>query len=86
MNKRGPERTVSDDRILLEILLARGPAAFSSEITDEVPLTRQQVSTRLENLEEEGFVASKLASGRRLWWLTDKGEERVQGVARDELS
>jgi predicted ArsR family transcriptional regulator len=86
MKNRGPERTVSDERILLEILLARGPAVFSSEVAESVPLSRQQIRSRLANLEEEGFVASKSASGRRLWWLTDRGEKRVQDTARDQLS
>lgn len=86
MAKRGPERVVSDDRILLEILLASGPAVFASELEAELPLSRQQITNRLSGLEDGGFVMSKLASGRRVFWLTDEGHERVIRAARDQLT
>lgn len=80
---RGPDRTVTDERILLEFILNPGPAFFASEFEDDLPVTRQRITGILDEMEDDGLVTSKKASGRRLWWLTDKGEERVTSTARE---
>lgn len=85
MAKTGPERTVSDERILLEFLLNPGPAFFTSEITENLPLVRQQVNNILDELEQDGYVTSKHASGRRLWWLTPKGNKWITERAREKF-
>jgi predicted transcriptional regulator len=86
MAKRGSDRKVSDDRILLEFLLSPDPALFTSEVSDPLPLSRQRVNDLLNELENEGLVTSKTASGRRLWWITPKGHQRVVEAARDKLT
>lgn len=86
MPKRGSDRKVSDDRILLEFLLSADPALFTSEVSEPLPLTRQRVNDLLNSLEEDGLVTSKTASGRRLWWMTPKGRKRVVETAREELT
>ena len=86
MSKRGPEPDISDERLLLEMMLARGPAVFASEIEEEIPLSRQRISNRLGNLEEVGLVVSKKAAGRRLWWVTDSGKQKASTYMREELS
>lgn len=85
MVKRGPDKTVSDERILIEMLVAEGPAVFTSEIENEVSITRQRLNDRLSELEESGYVTSKHASGRRLWWLTSEGVELAKEYARADM-
>lgn len=58
---------------------------FTSEIENELPLSRQQLNNRLSGLEEDGYVTSKKASGRRLWWLTDRGCKQVAEAVRETL-
>jgi len=82
MARRGPERTVRDERLLLEFIVSADPAFFSSEIAENVPLSRPQVNDRLDQLEDAGLVTSKTASGRRLWWITPDGREAVASRAR----
>lgn len=86
MAKRGADRTVSDERILLEFLLSPDPALFTSEVSEPLPLSRQRINDLLDQLESDGFVTSKTASGRRLWWLTPAGTKRVTEAAREELT
>ena len=86
MAKRGPEPDIPDDRLLFEIMLVRGPAAFASEIEEQVPLSRQRITKRLNDLEDEGLVVSKKATGRRLWWLTDSGKAKASSSIREKLS
>lgn len=82
MGKTGPDRKVTDERLLLEILINPDPAVFASEIVPHVPYTRQQVSNRLSELEDVDLVYSKRASGRRLWWLTRDGRQGIEKAAR----
>ena len=86
MSKRGSDRKVSDERILLEFLLSPDPALFTSEVSEPLPLSRQRVNGLLDQLEENGFVTSKTASGRRLWWMTPKGKKKVTEAARNKLT
>ncbi len=86
MSKRGPEPDISDERLLFEIMLVRGPAAFASEIEEQVPLSRQRISKRLGQLEDAGLVVSKKAAGRRLWWVTDAGKKQASDTVRERLS
>lgn len=85
MPSPGKDRTVTDDRLLLEFVLGSGPAFFASEFEEDLDLSRQRISQILDELEGEGYVASKKASGRRLWWLTEKGEQRVAKAARERF-
>lgn len=85
MPNTGPERSVTNDRILLEFVLNSGPAFFASEFEEHLSISRQRINEILDELEEDGYVTSKKASGRRLWWLTDEGNERVSRIARERF-
>lgn len=86
MGKAGRKETVSDERLLLEFLLTSDPALFTSEIAVNLPLTKQRVNQRLDDLEtDDGYVTSKKASGRRLWWMTPEGHEHIAAFARERL-
>lgn len=79
------DREVPDERLLLEFLLSPDPALFTSEIADNLPITRQRVGQLLDPLMEEGLVTSKYASGRRLYWLSPTGREYITAVARERF-
>jgi len=85
MAKTGTDREVTNERILLEFLLTSDPALFASEVSENVPLSRQRVAQLLDELEEDGFITSKHASGRRLFWLTDDGHMYIAAQAREML-
>jgi len=82
---RGDSKKVSDDRILLEMLINPDPGVYASEIAEQIELTRVGVDTRLKELEDENFVHRKEASNRNLWWLTPEGGERVKDAAREAI-
>jgi len=81
----GRNKSVSDARLLVEFVLNSDPAFFASEVAENVPITRVQVNSRLDELEDEGYVESKTASGRRLWWLTDEGRQHATESVRDRF-
>lgn len=85
MPKFGPDRTVSNDRLLLEFVLRPDPAFFASEFTTAVGLTRQTIDRRLKELEEQGYVDSKIAGPGRIWWITDSGRDRVAAATREKF-
>ncbi len=86
MPKRGPDPDIPDERLLFEIMFARGPAVFTSEVEQELDLSRQRINERLTSLEEEDLLVSKKASGRRLWWITEAGKAQAAEFIRENLS
>lgn len=86
MPKSGPDREVTDERVLLEFILTADPALFASEVAENLPVSRQRVTTLLDNMEEdEGWVTSKHASGRRLWWISSTGRKQAAEELRKRL-
>lgn len=49
----------------------------TSEISDEVSIENRQVRRRLDNLEEEGVIGQRKASGVRLAWLEEDVKEPI---------
>ena len=86
MGERGADRSVKNERVLLEFLLSADPALFTIEVAENLPLSRQRVNTILDELEGDGLVKSKRKSGRRLWWITNKGHAKVAESAREKLA
>lgn len=77
MADRGRKKTVSDVEILRQFAYSPDPAFFATEFTDEFDMSRQGVLARLDDLEDRGFLRSKKASGRRVFWITHDGLEKV---------
>ena len=74
----GRKRTVTDLTILCEFLLSSDPVQTSSELVDPLDMTRQGVHSRLQSLEELGYLDSKEAGSKaRVWWITDAGRSYV---------
>lgn len=73
MAGRKPQTT--DREILKAIALSPHPVVVTSELTDELEMTRQGIHRRLEDLEGKGYVESAMKAASRVWWLTDDGRK-----------
>ena len=71
MDDDGPGRPpeVTDDEILDAFKTADEPVLTASEVADRLPIERRGLLTRLDDLEERGFLRSKKTGGRSaVWW------------------
>jgi len=69
--ENGPGRppSVSDDQILDVFKSAADPVLTSSEVAEKLEMGRRGILTRLESLEEQGYLRSKKVGGRSaVWW------------------
>lgn len=64
---------VSDDQILQAIEDHRAPAVGVTDLSDELPVTRQAIYSRLQNLEADGLVEKYKVSRDTVWYLTPAG-------------
>lgn len=85
VTRPGRKEKVSDERILLEILINPDPGVYASELAETTGVTDTTISERLKDLEDEGLVYRKEASNRNLWWLTPRGGDRVRDTAREAI-
>lgn len=71
----GRRRQVSDDEILTALETGKerinAPALSTSDVAGFVPISRQAVKGRLEDLADEGRVGMHKAGRNRFWWLAD---------------
>lgn len=77
MSGPGRKPTVSDVEILREFALCPDPFMHATELSDAMDMSRQGVHNRLEQLQEEGYLDSKMTGGTRNWWLTDEGRNYI---------
>jgi predicted transcriptional regulator len=79
MAKPGPKPKVSDDRLLLELLVSENRAVFAGQVQENVNLdTIQGVRDRLNDLcNDTPYVVKKEVSGRNLYSLTDEGRDHI---------
>lgn len=75
--KPGPDPTVSDEEILRAIILAYPPALGTSDIAEEIGISRQATDRHLGRLEEEGLLESKKVGPSTIWWTTDDGRAHL---------
>lgn len=67
----GPGRppSVSDDQILEIFETAQDPVLTAAEVAKQLDMGRRGILTRLESLEEQGYLRSKKVGGRStVWW------------------
>jgi predicted transcriptional regulator len=77
---RGRDRSISDVRMLLEIMLQRDRPLFSSDLED-IDLSRERCRQILRELDDEGLVSSETVGSSNLYYITDEGFQ----VLADEL-
>jgi DNA-binding transcriptional ArsR family regulator len=74
----GPSRRVGDDEILKEMALAGAPVVTVSKLAEVFDYSSENIRYRLGRLEDEGVVDSmRVGSSAKVYWLTDKGQERL---------
>lgn len=79
----GRPKDVPDDEILVAIKGTFGPAT-AGDVSERVGLNRSGVNKRLDTLVEEDLLHEKtVGANAKVYWLTDKGQTRVQGVLID---
>lgn len=62
---------VTDEQILDQFHESDDPALIAPEVAEQLPLTRQRVHERLEELLDAGKVGTKKPSRDRMWWVTE---------------
>jgi predicted transcriptional regulator len=71
----GRSKEVSDREILMKFVVTSDPVLVASELADRVGMSRQGVFSRLEELQEAGYLNSAMKSGGRVWWITPEGRD-----------
>lgn len=72
----GRSPSVSDAEILRAIALVPDPVVTAGDLVDALDMTRQGVYSRLNNLEDDGYLRSKKVGGAaRVYWLTHAGRK-----------
>ena len=80
---RGRTPTVSNDRLLVELLLHQDRRVMAGELAEQVGVTGQTIRTRMEDLEDDGLVTRERISNRNLYRLTDDGRTSLKTLLRD---
>ena len=83
VTKPGPDRSVTTDGVVLAMYRTYGPAVGTSEIAEQLGVSRQAVDNRLREMETNGLVLSRKIGRSRAWWLSDRGERRAVELATD---
>jgi len=81
---RGRPSKVSDERLLIELLVHPDRAVFTSQISDELPVSSQTVRDRMNSLANESLVEIEELDGGNLYRLTDQGLCHIATLLRDQ--
>ena len=73
----GRKKETSDIEILKAVASSPHPVVVTSELEDELDMTRQGIHKRLVDLEEDGLVNSAMKAASRVWWVTDDGRKYI---------
>lgn len=77
LNVAGRKPTVTDGELLR--IFAESPHEFlaTNEVADEIEMSQQGTSKRLDSLSEDGYLYTRVAGNVRIWWLTQEGKEQA---------
>ncbi|WP_135830089.1 hypothetical protein [Halorussus halobius] len=82
-----PAQKATDEEVLAAVeRVSRGldaPAVPTSQVAAELPIARQTVKRRLDDLADEGRIASLATGQGRIWWLPDGEGGHVDPAALD---
>jgi len=80
MTATGRPKDVSDEEILKQIKLARGPVVTATELADRVDISGSAANKRLKKLVEKDLVRKREVGARAVvYWLTEDGADRAAG-------
>jgi len=80
MAKPGPDRELDEDNILEFINGAYSPAVGSVDVADHFDVTDEGARKYLRRLDDSGFIDSRKIGRSKIWWLTNKGEQRIDSI------
>jgi predicted transcriptional regulator len=67
---RGPDPTVTDDELIQSIEATGHPFATTSDIAEDVSLSRQRINERLNRLHSQGDVKKTTVGSKAVvWWI-----------------
>jgi predicted ArsR family transcriptional regulator len=61
--------TISDEKILSEFSNSDGPVATAPDLADRLPLTRDAIRRRLDKMEEDGRIQSRVVGANAKVWF-----------------
>lgn len=71
----GPEPTVTRREIIEVILADPKPAVGTTDISDELDISRQATTRHLDRMEEDGLLHSGEVGPATAWWPTTAGRQ-----------
>lgn len=79
---RGRTPSVSDERLLIEILIHQDRMVMAGEIAEAVDVTNQTIRERMVDLEDQDRVEREQVSNRNLYRLTEDGQDYLTSILR----
>lgn len=83
---RGRPSEVSDERLLIELLLYPDRAILTSQLKENLPVTAQTVRQRMRELERSGYVEIEEMDGGNLYRITMEGLVYISKRLRSDYS
>lgn len=83
---RGRKRALTENRLLLEILLHDRAQAPTGDILDHVDVSDQTVRNRAQALADEGKIEIITAAGSNFYRLKEPGYAQLASELRDATS
>lgn len=69
MGASSKRQKVTDAKLIRRIKEAPDPFVTASELSEQLPLSRQQINGRLRDLEEQGIADRKKCGSGQGWWI-----------------
>ena len=72
----GRPKRVTDEEILKEVKLARGPVVTAKEISERVDMSPSGVNKRFDDLVENDYLRQReVGANAVVYWLTEDGKK-----------
>lgn len=74
----GRPKDITDEEILQEVALSRGPVVTAPEISDRLGISSSAVNKRFDDLVDEGYLNERQVGAKAIvYWLTEDGRRLV---------
>jgi len=82
---RGRPEIVSDERLLIELLIYPDRGVFTSELADQLNVSNQTIRDRMRDLKDQGYVEISELDAGNLYRLNADGMAYVRKLLRDQF-
>lgn len=82
---RGRPQSVSDERLLIELLIYPDRGVFTSELADQLDVSNQTIRDRMRDLEAQGYVEISELDAGYLYKLSGDGMAYLRDVLREKF-